>query len=70
MSQIKVNSIIPVSGVPAGSSGGGIVQVVSTRKTNRFTTSSNSFTDIDDFEVTITPFSTSNKILIMCSFGM
>lgn len=70
MSQIKVNSIIPVSGVPLGSSGGGIVQVVSTRKTDRFTTSSTSFTDITSFEVTITPFSTSNKILIMCSFGM
>jgi len=70
MSQIKVNSIIPVSGVPTGAAGGGIVQVVSTRKTNRFTTSSTSFVDITDFQVIITPFSTSNKILIMCSFGM
>lgn len=70
MSQLKVNSIIPVSGVPAGASGGGIVQVVSTRKTDRFTTSSTSFVDITNFEVTITPFSNSNKILIMCCFGM
>ncbi len=69
MSQLKVNSIIPRSGVPVGASGGGIVQVVSTRKTDRFTTSSTSFVDITNFQVTITPLSTSNKILLMCCFG-
>ena len=35
MSQLKVNSIIPVSGVPAGATGGGIVQVVHTTKSDR-----------------------------------
>ena len=67
MSQLKVNSIIPVSGVPTGASGGGIVQVVHTFKSDRFTTSSTSFVDITNFEVTITPLSNSNKTLFLSS---
>ena len=63
MSQIKVNSIIPVSGVPTGG-GGGIIQIKQTTKTDTFTTTSTSFTDITGMSVSITPTSTSSKILI------
>ncbi len=65
MSQIKVNSIIPVSGVPTGG-GGGIIQVVSTTKTDTFSSSTvNSFVDITGLSATITPTATSSKILIL-----
>ena len=64
MSQIKVDSIIPRGGLPSGSSGG-IIQVRSTIKTNTFQTTSNSFTDITGLSVSITPQSSSNKILIL-----
>ena len=68
MSQIKVDSIVPVSGVVSGQ-GGGIVQVVSAFKGDRFTTSSASFVDITGLTLTITPRSVNNKILLMGSFG-
>jgi len=70
MSQIKVNSIIPVSGVPTGG-GGGIVQTKSTTKTDTFSTTSTSFTDITGFSVNITPTSSTSKILItgLVTFG-
>jgi hypothetical protein len=64
MSQIKVDSIVPSGGLPSGSSGG-IIQVRSTVKTDTFQTTSSSFTDITGLSVSITPQSTSNKILIL-----
>ena len=65
MSTLKVNSIIPVAGVPTGG-GGGIIQVVHKIKQNGFTaTASNDvFFDITDLNATITPTSSSSKILI------
>ena len=68
MSQIKVDSIVPLSGVASGQ-GGGIVQVVSAFKGDRFTTSSTSFVDISGLNLTITPKSVNNKILLMGCFG-
>tara|TARA_B100000900_G_scaffold415478_1_gene445491 strand:+ start:2441 stop:2968 length:528 start_codon:yes stop_codon:yes gene_type:complete len=62
MSQLKVNSIIPVAGVPTGG-GGGIVQIKQTVKTDTASTSSSSFVDFGP-TVTITPTSSSSKILI------
>jgi hypothetical protein len=54
-----------------GLSTGKILQVVSTTKTDTFTTTSTSFTDITGMSVSITPSSTSNKILVFCylTFG-
>lgn len=43
---------------------GAIVQVVSTTKTDTFSTTSTSFTDITGLSVSITPKSTSSKILV------
>lgn len=66
MSQLRTNSIVPLDGLPAGASGGGIIQVVSTTKTDTFSsaTSSSAFIDVTGLSVNITPRSTSNKILI------
>lgn len=68
MSQLKVNSIIPVSGVPTGG-GGGIVQTKQAFKTDITTGSGNqgTFQDISGLSVSITPTSTSSKILITFS---
>ena len=65
MSQLKVNSIIPTGGVPTGG-GGGIVQVKSStlKTSNSVSISGNTFVDIG-LSVSITPQSTSNKILIL-----
>ena len=65
MSQIKVNSIIPVSGVPTGG-GGGITQVKQTVKTDSFSyTGTTSFVDVTGLSASITPTSTSSKILVL-----
>ncbi|BAQ92190.1 hypothetical protein [uncultured Mediterranean phage uvMED] len=68
MSQLKVNSIIPVSGVPTGG-GGGIIQVKSVTKTGNFSSSSTSFTDITDCTVNITPTSSTSKIYVTLQGG-
>ena len=69
MSQLKVNSIVPVGGLPVGSNGG-IIQVKQTVKTDSFSSSSSSLVDITGFSVSITPSSNSNKILIYVSIGI
>ncbi len=48
--------------------GGKVLQVVSTAKTTPFNTTSTSFVDVTGFSVSITPSSTSNKILILVNF--
>ena len=63
MSQIKVNSIVPVGGLPSGSNGG-IIQVVQAVKDDTFSTNSTSFTDLTGLSASITPSSSSNKILV------
>ena len=50
--------------LPAGM-GGKILQVVSTTKTNTFSTSSTSYTDVTGLSASITPSSTSSKILVI-----
>jgi len=70
MSQVRTNSIVPVGGIPAGSNGGGIIQCVSTTKTDTFSTTASGFTDVTGLSVTITPRSSSNKILIYASISM
>ena len=62
MSQIKVNSIVPVGGLPSGANGG-IIQVVQTVQTGTSSSSADSFTNIGP-TVAITPSSSSNKVLV------
>ena len=64
MSQLKVNSIIPVAGVPTGG-GGGIIQVVSVSKTDTYSsTSTTTAQDVTGLTVNITPTSSTSKLLI------
>jgi hypothetical protein len=57
------------SGAWVALSNSGILQVVSTAKTDTFTTTSSTFADITGFSVNITPSSTSSKILVLASFN-
>ena len=66
MSQIKVNSIIPTAGVPTGG-GGGIIQVVSALKTDQFSVTNTSFTDIPSLSLSITATSATSKFYVMAS---
>ena len=67
MSLLKVDQITPVGGLGSGAVGG-IIQVVSTTKTNTFSSSSTD-TSITGLSVTITPQSSSSTFLILVSFG-
>jgi hypothetical protein len=49
------------------SGGGKVLQVVTTNKTDTFTTTSTSLVDITGLSVTITPTSATSTILVMCS---
>ena len=71
MSTLKVNSIIPVAGVPTGG-GGGITQIKQTVKTDTFSTSTTSlaFTEITGLTVSITPISSSSKIFVVASVNL
>lgn len=70
MSQLKVNSIVPLGGLPAGASGGGIIQVVTTDYTGTFsTTAANSFQQITGLNCSITLSSSSSKVLILLTIG-
>ena len=53
------------SGVGGFSAPGGILQVVSTTKTDPFATTSDTFVDVTGLSATITPRSTSSKILVI-----
>jgi hypothetical protein len=49
---------------------GKVLQVVSTAKTDTFSTSSTSLVDVTGFSLSITPSSASNKILITCAVSV
>jgi hypothetical protein len=55
--------VIPSAALPAGT----VLQVVSTLKSDTFTTTSTSFIDITGLSVSITPTSSTNKILVIAS---
>jgi hypothetical protein len=59
---------VPTWATPAGG-GGKVLQVVNAVKTDTFTTSSTTFTDITGYSVSITPSSSTSKILVFASFA-
>tara|TARA_R100001440_G_scaffold2605_1_gene7280 strand:- start:784 stop:1278 length:495 start_codon:yes stop_codon:yes gene_type:complete len=65
MSQLKVNSIVPVGGLPSGANGG-IIQIVYGETTSHVSNTSGSFVD-SGVTATITPSSNSSKILVVAS---
>jgi len=60
---------VNVSGT-AGTGFGKVLQVVQTTKTNSFSTSSTSFVEVTGMNVSITPSSTSNKILVLMNASL
>ena len=62
-SELRVDRIIPTTGVPTGG-GGGIIQIVEGSTDNRLETSSSTFV-ASNLSATITPKFTSSKIFIM-----
>ena len=62
-SELRVDKIIPTGGVPTGG-GGGIIQIKTALKTDAFSTSSTSFTDITGLSVTLTPKFSTSKVFI------
>ena len=64
-SQLRVDKIVPVDGVPTGGAGG-VVQVQSTTKTDTFQKpSGTSFVDVTGLSVSITPKFSTSKILVL-----
>jgi hypothetical protein len=63
------NGIYPVGGVPSGATGGGIIQVVQTLKTTATTFASATYADVSGMSVTITPRTSSNKVMIVIHFS-
>ena len=63
---LKVNS--SANGFEFGA-GGGLIQTVSTAKTNTFVTNSTSFVDVTGLNATITPTSSSNKIFVVVNIA-
>ena len=69
MSELRTNKIYPRDGLPVGASGGGIIQVVQTIKSDSSSVTGPTFGD-SGLSVTITPQSSSNKILIIADMNI
>lgn len=65
MSILKVNEIQDAAGKKILQNTGGILQVVSTTKKDTYSQTSTSYTEVTGLTATITPTSTSSKILVM-----
>ena len=67
-SELRVDKIIPTSGVPTNG-GGGVIQVVSASTTSDFSTNSTSYVDITGLTVNITPKFSTSKIYVTMHGG-
>ena len=65
MSTLEVKAIQAPTGYDLQMPSGHILQVLSATKTDTFTTTSTSFVDVTGLSVSITPSSTSSKILVL-----
>jgi hypothetical protein len=61
---LTVSGGVPTWATPSAGGGGKVLQVVSTTKTDTFTSTSTSFTDITGLSVSITPSATTSKIMV------
>ena len=69
MSQLRVDKIVPTNGVPTDG-GGGIIQIKQAVKTDTQTTTSQTWADITDLSVALTPHFTDSKLWITGSVLM
>lgn len=65
-SELRVDRIIPVNGVPTGG-GGGIIQVVQTAHRGNNSGSTSSYGVVSNYDTSITPTSSTSKILVNLS---
>ena len=70
MSTLKTNAITTVAGKPILNSTGSILQVVSTNFNSTASSTSGTPADVSGFSATITPSSSSNKVLVYVSCMM
>ena len=72
MSELRTNRIVPRDGLPSGASGGGIIQIVEKNDSSKSSTSSTSWTNsgVSSLNLSITPSSSSSKILMMVSMQL
>ena len=69
MSELRVNRIIPRDGLPVGASGGGIIQVVQSIETGTATMTGGS-TPLSVMSASITPSSSSSKVLVLVDMNV
>jgi hypothetical protein len=62
----KLTGVIPDANAPSGS----VIQVVQTVKSDTFSSTSSSLTEVTGLNVSITPSSTASKILVTCSVAI
>lgn len=67
MSVLRTNKIYPRDGLPAAASGGGIIQIVENVITSSYSYTLNTTQSDTALTVSITPTSSSNKILFMAN---
>jgi hypothetical protein len=67
MTGIISDNVGRAGGLIKAAGGGKVLQVVSTTKTDTFSTSSATFTDVTGLTVSITPAATSSKVLVIAS---
>ena len=65
ITKINNNTLSAVTTLPSAIATGKVLQVVTTPKTDRFSTSSTSYTNVTGLSVNITPSATSSKIFVM-----
>ena len=68
-SQLRVDKIVPVDGVPSGG-GGGIIQVKQSLYTTHATYTNTDFAALSGFTVAITPKFNTSKILVMLNLSV
>jgi hypothetical protein len=67
---LRTDNILPTGGLPAGATGGGIIQCVQAIKTDTsFLTGNSGTVAVSGLSVNITPRSTSNKVLVIVQLG-
>lgn len=69
MSTLKTDKIVSPDGRTLLNSTGSVIQVVSAVKTDTFSTTASSYTAVTGLSASITPNSTSNKILVLVDFA-
>jgi len=69
MSTLKTDKILSPDGRTLLNSTGSVIQVVSSLKTDTFSSTSSTYTAVTGLSASITPNSTSNKILVLVDFA-